>query len=257
MKQYIVRRDDACPTMNHVNWHRMEELLDSYGVRPIVGLISENQDPEFACPVDEKFWERAKQWQAKGWTIAQHGLHHLYMHPRPRGRYYQLSHSENTEWAGRSAAEQAAMICKGYAILQSHGLAPQCFFAPAHTYDAGTVAACRAKGVGWFISDGYALKPYKKDGMIFLPSICDGPINMPLPGVYTFVAHPSEMTEAAFLRWKRFLSQESVHFTDARTVMEKARLSGTQGIIGHCLEYGIYVLRGVRTWNNHFRKIIK
>ena len=248
MKQYIVRLDDACPTMNHVNWHRMEELLDSYGVRPIVGLIPENQDPEFAWSVDENFWERAKQWQAKGWTIAQHGLHHLYMHPRPDGKYYQLSHSDNTEWAGRPADEQAAMLREGYKILQEHGLQPKCFFAPAHTYDAATVAACRTLDASWFISDGYALHPYRKDGMTFVPSICDGPFAMPLPGIYTFVAHPSVMTEAAFVRWDRFLADENAHLTSPPRVLEAAKTSSTQGILGDCLECGIYLLRGVRAW---------
>lgn len=48
MSHYVIRLDDACPTMNHANWNRMEYLLDKYSVRPIVGVIPENQDPDFA-----------------------------------------------------------------------------------------------------------------------------------------------------------------------------------------------------------------
>lgn len=39
MSHYVIRLDDACPTMNHANWNRMEYLLDKYSVRPIVGVI--------------------------------------------------------------------------------------------------------------------------------------------------------------------------------------------------------------------------
>ena len=34
--KYIVRLDDACPQMNHENWHRMEELLDKKYAETIV-----------------------------------------------------------------------------------------------------------------------------------------------------------------------------------------------------------------------------
>ena len=30
MSHYVIRLDDACPTMNHANWNRMECLLDKY-----------------------------------------------------------------------------------------------------------------------------------------------------------------------------------------------------------------------------------
>ena len=97
--KYIVRLDDACPQMNHENWQRMEALLDQYQVRPLVGVIPDNHDPEFTWPEDKTFWKRARNWQNKGWTIAQHGYRHLYL-PEAKRIYFQQSHSLHTEWAG-------------------------------------------------------------------------------------------------------------------------------------------------------------
>ena len=63
MSHYVIRLDDACPTMNHANWNRMEYLLDKYSVRPIVGVIPENQDPDFA-------WENDKHFLGEGAFLA-------------------------------------------------------------------------------------------------------------------------------------------------------------------------------------------
>ena len=37
MSRYIMRLDDACPRHDRDKWQRMEELLNAYGVKPIVG----------------------------------------------------------------------------------------------------------------------------------------------------------------------------------------------------------------------------
>lgn len=246
MKRYIVRLDDACPTMHHENWHRMECLLDKYGVKPIVGVIPENHDPEFSWPNDVNFWQRVRNWQKKGWIIAQHGLYHVYQAEKPECVYFQRSHSIHTEWAGRSLAEQIAMMQKGRNILLEHNVNPVCFFAPAHTFDTATVKACKRTDESWFISDGYALHAYKKADMIFLPSICDGPFLMKLPGVYTFVTHPSKMDESAFERWEKFLAKAAVcsEFSDVMVEAAKGQFY-TQGLNGRLMEWGIYMARAI------------
>lgn len=106
--------DDACPQMNAEKWARIERILDKYKVKPIVGVIPENRDPDFVAVADENFWGKACEWQKKGWTIALHGLHHELHFHEPRG-YYQLSHSSKTEWAGKSSTEQyETSVYKGY-----------------------------------------------------------------------------------------------------------------------------------------------
>ncbi len=243
--KYIVRLDDACPQMNHENWHRMEELLDKYHIKPLVGVIPDNHDPEFNWPEDEEFWNRARKWQAKGWTIAQHGYRHLYL-PEAKRKYFQKSHSLHTEWAGVNAEEQKLMMQAGDKLLRKHGLAPEGFFAPAHTFDINTVAACRTIPELKFISDGYGLMAYRKSGMVFLPSICDGPFYIKVSGIFTFVAHPSAMSVESFVRWEKFLQQ--AHKDVITTSMALQKIKKHQGLLGHSLEYGIYVAREIRKW---------
>lgn len=251
-RKYIVRLDDACPVMCHERWHRMEALLDRYGVKPIVGVIPDSQDPEFTWPEDPDFWSRVQRWQEKGWTIAQHGLHHLYQ-PDVTHRYFQKSHNIHSEWAGRPYDEQLAMMKEGNKILREHGLSPVCFFAPAHTYDRNTVEAVKNTEGMRFIVDGYALRPFRKAGMNFLPSICDGPfVRMLLPGVYTFVTHPNEMSDTAFARWEHFLCEAKDSIISADTALStrggQISVTDTQGVSGHVLEWGIYYAREVRKW---------
>ena len=81
---YCLRLDDACPQMNAEKWAGVERILDKYKVRPIVGVIPENRDPDFVAVADENFWEKACEWQKKGWTIALHGLHHELHFHEPR-----------------------------------------------------------------------------------------------------------------------------------------------------------------------------
>ena len=62
MKKYLIRLDDACPTMDAGRWLKMEMLLDQYGIRPMVGIIPANAvieieytmgkyDPKKSCQV--------------------------------------------------------------------------------------------------------------------------------------------------------------------------------------------------------------
>lgn len=243
MSQYIIRLDDACPQMNKKNWARVEQILDKYNVKPIVGVIPQNEDSDFQWEEDPYFWNKVKLWQDKRWEICLHGLHHnLHYHEPTRG-YYQLSHGVKTEFAGLSFSEQRKMIEEGLSIFEKHNIKTRGFFAPAHTYDFNTVSAIKESASIEYISDGYALCPYKKDGVTFIPSICDGPFKMPL-GLYTFVLHPSMMSERSFLRLERFLNNNNENIVSVDEVIDRVQMK--QGITGKSLEVGIYIARAIR-----------
>ncbi len=246
--EFCIRLDNACPRMNLEKWNRVEHLLDQYEIKPLVGVIPDNQDPDFQAEPDHSFWEKAVQWKNKGWSIALHGLHHKLESHAPQG-YYQLSHSRKTEWAGKSTSEQYQMLLKGYHILEQHGLTPTCFFAPCHTYDASTIEALKlmaAQGKEMYISDGYSLKPYKKSNICFLPSMFDTPHKLPLDGTYTFVYHPNNMSSADFDYLENFLQQYRQYFRSPDVLMKDSKLKDGQGIIGRILEYAIYFMRGLK-----------
>ena len=108
--QYLVRFDDVCPTMNWTIWNALEKILIEANVKPILAVIPDNQDPHLmAGRREERFWDRAREWQARGWTIGLHGYQHLFVtqdggivgtHPR----------SEFAGLPGRARREAAARL---------------------------------------------------------------------------------------------------------------------------------------------------
>ena len=76
---YLLRLDDAAEYLNKQNWLLIEELLDKYSIKPIVGVIPAVEDAELKeydyCP---NIWEKVNSWQKKGWTIALHGYSHVF-----------------------------------------------------------------------------------------------------------------------------------------------------------------------------------
>ena len=66
----------------HMNWELMdkcETLFDKYEIKPLLGVIPINQDPELLkYSRNDKFWEKVQSWKNKGWEITMHGCNHLY-----------------------------------------------------------------------------------------------------------------------------------------------------------------------------------
>ena len=67
MSQYILRLDDASDYMDVKKWQRMEELLDQYGIKPLVGVIPDNQDSSLTDTYeqDPEFWDKTARWKEK------------------------------------------------------------------------------------------------------------------------------------------------------------------------------------------------
>ena len=66
MSKYILRLDDACEKMDIEKWDRMEQLLDKYGVKPLVGIIPHCEDSMmYDYSVDSKFWSKVNNWIIK------------------------------------------------------------------------------------------------------------------------------------------------------------------------------------------------
>ena len=42
--RYLIRLDDALPTMRKETWEVVENLLDEYGIKPMVAVIPNNYD---------------------------------------------------------------------------------------------------------------------------------------------------------------------------------------------------------------------
>lgn len=208
-KQYLIRLDDACHTQHRERWARVDTILDRYKIRPLVGIVPDNTDPKLICSdQDKEFWDKARAWQHKGWTIALHGLHHEYH--KSRGGLNPLW--DDSEFVGLDYAAQLRMLQKGVGILRNEGLNVKYFFAPSHTFDLNTVRALKEIGISR-ISDTIALKPYTAFDAVFIPQIGGKCRRMPLPGTYTFCLHPNTMAEEDFARLETFLAANADSFT--------------------------------------------
>ena len=204
MSKYIMRLDDASDYMDVEKWEMMKNLLDKYHVKPVFGIIPHNQDESLVdCyEKDESFWEKMNQWVEEGWTPALHGYDHRYI--SEDGGINPVNY--RSEFAGLSYELQCEKLEKGYEILKSHGIVPEIFFAPSHTFDENTLKALKAKTGIRTISDTIAFDTYFDQGFYFIPQQSGTVRKLPFKLV-TFCYHPNVMKEQDFVVLEQFLNR--------------------------------------------------
>lgn len=211
MNKYLIRLDDACPTMDNAKWQRMEDILDKYGVRPMAGIIPHNEDPKQMIDAeDPDFWEKVERWVDKCWTIALHGYNHCYTSDKGMEGLNPLW--VRSEFAGYPIEVQKEKIREGVKILRNHGIDPRYFFAPSHTFDETTLDALREESNIRIISDTIATKPYKYKDFTIIPQLGGHCAEMKISGIWTFCLHPSTMTDANFEATERFIAKHKDEF---------------------------------------------
>ena len=220
---YLIRLDDASERRDIAKWNRIEDLLDSYQLKPLVGVIPDNQDQELSVyPAEDHFWDRVRNWEKKGWVIAVHGYQHRFVSEEgginPVNRY--------SEFAGLPLAEQKEKIKKAVSIFQRNGIEPKVFFAPAHTFDRNTLQALREESNIRILSDTVSNKPYCMDGFTFIPQQSGRVRKLPFHTV-TFCYHPNLMSEEDFSELETFIRKNRKKFADyqAKTTARKEGLT--------------------------------
>lgn len=210
MCKYLVRLDDACPYMDKNKWGRIEEILDRYGIKPMVGIIPHNEDVvTIVESEDVDFWERAVSWQVKGWTIALHGYNHCYA--TESGGINPIH--RRSEFAGLLYEVQQNKISEGYKILKGKGLEPTYFFPPSHTFDENTIEALKEVTPIRLLSDTMGRKPYRYDkDFIIVPCQMGRFREIPLNGYWTFCFHPNIMDDGAIKEFESFIAAHRHQF---------------------------------------------
>jgi predicted deacetylase len=222
---YIMRLDDACPTMLREIWNPLEETFDRLGIRPIVGVIPDNRDPTMLCSEsDPNFWDRVRHWEEKGWGIALHGLHHAY-HTIPSSTQALMPvNSGNSEFVGLSLEQQRKIIKESWRIFCENGIKPTIFMAPSHTFDENTLHALCAETDIRIVTDGYALFPFQDNEFIWIPQQlgCFRSWLSRVPfGIWTVCLHPSQMNSDELNSLVIQLSQFSGNIVAYQEVIEK------------------------------------
>ncbi len=205
-KMYI-RLDDACPKRNVEKWNKMESLLDKYNIIPLVGIIPDCKDPEMdKYEEDSNFWSnKVPTWIEKGWIIGLHGYEHVF-HTSDGGIN---PVNQKSEFAGLDLEKQKHMIRNGMKIMHEHGVSPQVFFAPAHTFDYDTLMALKTESDIRFISDTPANDVYMKNGFTFIPQQSGKVRLLPFKTI-TFCYHPNIMKKSDFEKLDQFIAKNKI-----------------------------------------------
>lgn len=202
MSKYLLRLDDASDYMNIEKWQRIEDLLDRYHIKPIVGVIPDNRDPDMlgVYTKDSLFWDKVRRWQHKGWTIALHGYNHVF--ETNDGGINPVNN--RSEFAGVSLERQKEKIRSGCLILEKEGIKPKVFFAPAHTFDRNTLIALKEESDIRVISDTIANNIYFEDEFYFIPQQSGKVRKLPFSFI-TFCYHPNLMKNDDYSELEHFL----------------------------------------------------
>ena len=220
--QYLLRFDDLCPTMDGDRWRRFVPMLRRFGIRPILAVVPENQDPElqlcspdsgFDPGFDPGFWAEMREWQAAGATIGLHGYRHIC---EAEGRGLIPLHAK-TEFAGVPREQQREWIRAGLGILAEHGLTARVWVAPRHGLDWETIAALREVGIG-VVSDGFARRPFRESGVVWIPQQLWRPVEK-TTGLWTICLHANSATDEAVTELESFLCRFAGQFTCVEQVL--------------------------------------
>lgn len=198
--KYLIRMDDACPTMHSERWTRLERILDAHNICPVVAVVPDNKDPELIVEgPDPAFWDKVRNWQTKGWTIAMHGETHLM---RPTAAEQILPFYKRSEFSGLSLEEQCEKLKRAQAIFNRELISVETWIAPAHCFDWVTLDALKSSTTVKTISDSIATQVYFKEGFYWVPQQLWRFRKLPF-GLWTICLHPNRMDDAAFERFER------------------------------------------------------
>jgi len=213
---YLIRFDDICPTMNWATWTKIDEILTTEEIKPILAVIPNNRNPEFFIEKEIKdFWDYIKKKQKQGWSIGIHGYQHVYV-TNCSGI---LGLNPFSEFAGLPEEEQEAKISSAIEIFGTNGVEPELWIAPAHSFDEVTIKVLKKHGIT-IISDGFSLYPYVDNGVLWiLQQLWRFPKRKMPFGVYTVLFHHNSWTERNLLTFKKDIKRYRERITDLKTVI--------------------------------------
>ena len=218
--RFILRLDDICPTMNWRIWRLFEHDLYRLNIRPLLAVIPDNRDRDLmvSSPGVDDFWNSVRAWQKRGWTIGLHGYQHRYL-TAAAGMYGRMPRSE---FAGLPYEIQEIKLRNAIRIFREQQVSPEVWVAPAHSFDATTVAILSKLGVRT-VSDGYAIYPYQDAaGITWIPQQFGKFRKLPF-GVWTICCHFNAWTDAETDRFRQDLRKYRRHFTAVTDILKSYR----------------------------------
>lgn len=214
MIKYFFRLDDVAPNMNWNNFYLVVGIFRQHNIKPLIAVIPDVQDSKLTgYPAKEGFWSLIKELSDDGWVVAQHGYQHL---SNSSGGILKIHKSG--EFGGIGYENQIAMVSAGRKIMEEKSISPEVFVAPRHSFDENTVKALKQNNFN-FISDGIALWPFKKWGLIWLPQILWRPRKW-MTGLMTVALHTNTMSADDIKNLAEFIGKNRNKIGDFKEFME-------------------------------------
>ena len=233
-----VRLDDITPDMDYEKFYRMKQLLDTYQIKPLIGVVPFNEDKNLMRnPKREDFAEFLQGLLQEGYVAALHGYKHLYS--TKKGGLFPLNHF--SEYVGVPFEKQNEMIEKGKQQLQEWGIETDIFMAPGHTFDKNTLKALVKNGFR-YVTDGFGKRPYIRKGLVFLPiAIKQTDCYKQKDDYTTLVFHTNTMEDKDFEKYERMFEENKTSFISYEDYMKQKPCKRT--VFGHVWEYGMATLK--------------
>jgi len=205
----LIRLDDIAENMNWDLMEKSEILFDEYKIKPVLGVIPNNQDQDLlSYPKKNNFWDLVRNWKNKGWKIAMHGLTHVYDKDTNKKDYF--GYGGRSEFCGHSLELQTKRIKNGLKKFREEKIEIKSFFAPNHTYDSNTFNALKNSGINEII-DGYGLMPYLEHEIKFIPQLFYKIYALPF-GIQATQIHLNYWKENDFNNFAMFVKKNKNNF---------------------------------------------
>lgn len=236
----LIRMDDISENMNWALMDKCEKLFDKFKIKPLLGIIPINKDPELLkFPKNDRFWERVESWKNKGWEITMHGCNHLYTQKSDKNDIF--NYGGNSEFYGLDYSTQLNKIKTGLEEFKKREIKVRSFFAPNHIYDSNTLKALKDSDIK-IIIDGYGLFPYYKNKILFIPQLFYKEIFLPF-GIQSTQMHINEWNDEAYKNFEIFVEKNYSKILNLNNIIEIANPNSLQNLTNYLVEKTLKTVR--------------
>lgn len=239
----LIRIDDVAENMNWKHMDKCEQLFDEISIKPLLGVIPLNEDPDLKkFEINKSFWKKIENWQKKGWEITMHGCNHLYTQVSDKRDVF--NYGGNSEFYGLGYSQQLEKINLGLNEFKKRNINVRSFFAPNHIYDQNTLKALKNSNID-IVIDGYGLFPFQKEGILFVPQLFYKEIFLPF-GIQSTQIHLNNWDDEYFKNFKNFLIREQNNITDLDYIISIYNENSIKKVTNYIVEKTIKVIRSFR-----------
>jgi predicted deacetylase len=236
----LIRMDDISENMNWALMNKCEKLFDKFKIKPLLGIIPINKDPDLLkFPKNDRFWERVKSWENKGWEITMHGCNHLYTQKSDKNDIF--NYGGNSEFYGLDYSMQLNKIKAGLEEFKKREIKVRSFFAPNHIYDSNTLKALKDSDIK-IIIDGYGLFPYYKNEILFIPQLFYKEIFLPF-GIQSTQMHINEWNDEAYNNFEIFVKKNYSKILNLNNIIEVTNPNSLQNLTNYLIEKTLKTVR--------------